>query len=121
MHPLNQLNLHLQLVATSLPLATQKRPETVHQLRVNTRRSLSALSVFGGLLDPQEAKWMRKQLRRIRKAAGAARDLDVLELRYKKHKGPRDPQLLGKIRKRRRDAQRPIDRLTESDISSRNP
>lgn len=54
------------------------RIEDVHQLRVVTRRSLVALELFADLVDSREVKWFERQLRRIRRTAGEARDLDVL-------------------------------------------
>lgn len=53
-------------------------PERVHQLRVSTRRALAAFSAFGGLMPQKRAAWFEKRLRRIRRTAGKARDLDVL-------------------------------------------
>lgn len=52
--------------------------ERVHQLRVATRRTIAALDAFRSLLPRRPREWFRKQLRRIRRAAGEARDLDVL-------------------------------------------
>ena len=50
----------------------------VHRLRVATRRALAAIDAFRDLLPTKRADWYTKQLRRIRRAAGEARDLDVL-------------------------------------------
>jgi CHAD domain-containing protein len=52
--------------------------EGVHRLRVATRRALAAIDAFRDLLPTKRAEWFTKQLRRIRRAAGEARDLDVL-------------------------------------------
>ena len=52
--------------------------ERVHRLRVATRRALAALDAFRDLLPGKRADWFSKQLRRVRRAAGEARDLDVL-------------------------------------------
>lgn len=52
--------------------------ERVHQLRVATRRAIAAIDAFRDLLPTKRADWFTKQLRRIRHAAGEARDLDVL-------------------------------------------
>ncbi|MEI7781734.1 MAG: CHAD domain-containing protein [Planctomycetota bacterium] len=56
----------------------QRDPESVHQLRVATRRALAALEAFRDLLPEKQVAWFEKQLRRIRRAASDARDLDVL-------------------------------------------
>lgn len=53
-------------------------PERVHRLRVATRRTLAALTAFRGLVPTKRRAWFEKRLRRIRKAAGTTRDLDVL-------------------------------------------
>ncbi|MFM8893072.1 MAG: CHAD domain-containing protein [Planctomycetia bacterium] len=52
--------------------------EHVHQLRVATRRTLAAMEAFADLLPPKKQIWFTKRLRRIRRAASDARDLDVL-------------------------------------------
>lgn len=54
------------------------RSEDVHQLRVATRRSLVAIDLFADLVDSREREWFGRRLRRIRRTAGEARDLDVL-------------------------------------------
>jgi CHAD domain-containing protein len=68
-----------------LPLAAKKSEEDaeyVHQLRVSTRRSASAIRLFGDLLPKRAARRVKKSLRRIRSAAAEARDLDILAERY---------------------------------------
>lgn len=52
--------------------------ESVHRLRVVTRRTLAALDVFADVLPPRRSAWFARRLREIRRAAGDARDLDVL-------------------------------------------
>jgi CHAD domain-containing protein len=52
-------------------------PEHVHQLRVGTRRAAAALDIFSLCLPDRQYRAARKALRRIRRAAGAARDWDV--------------------------------------------
>jgi CHAD domain-containing protein len=93
-------------------------PEHVHQLRVYTRRSLAALSMYSEVLAQNEAKWFRKRLRRIRKVAGEARDLDVFSQRYEKETGRDQAKFLRQVRKRRRKAQRPIVKLNTQLILS---
>lgn len=63
------------------------RNEDVHQLRVATRRSLVAIELFGDLLARREREWFERQLRRIRRTAGEARDLDVLIERLERDDG----------------------------------
>src|SRR5436853_7724825 len=80
------LALRLEVVRDYLQHAlaqADKDPEYVHQLRVGTRRAGAALRIFALCLPPKVYKKAGKQLRRIRRAAGEARDWDVflMELR----------------------------------------
>lgn len=77
------LRKRLLAVWTILPRACEPAgdPEQVHQLRVATRRALAALKAFDELLPTKRRAWFEKQLRRLRRAAGEARDLDVLTSR----------------------------------------
>jgi CHAD domain-containing protein len=50
----------------------------VHQLRVWTRRATAAIDLYQDLLPAKPHDWLRKRLKRIRKAANDARDCDVL-------------------------------------------
>jgi CHAD domain-containing protein len=64
-----------------LPLAAHLAEhdiEHVHRLRVATRRATAALKLYRDCLAPKPLRWMKKRLRKIRRAAGDARDLDVL-------------------------------------------
>ena len=58
-------------------------PEHVHQLRVATRRTAAACRVFERLARKKPLRQLEKQLRQLRRAAGVARDLDVLCQRLK--------------------------------------
>jgi CHAD domain-containing protein len=55
--------------------------ERVHRLRVATRRALAAFDSFADVVPRRRQAWFRKRLRRLRRAAGNARDLDVLTAR----------------------------------------
>jgi CHAD domain-containing protein len=55
-------------------------PEHVHQLRVATRRADAALRIFRVCLPSRLYKAARDRLRNLRRAAGEARDQDVLLL-----------------------------------------
>ena len=57
-----------------------EKPEDVHKLRVATRRLAAGLSVFRPVLCSRLHKRLRRAARRIRRAAGAVRDLDVLRV-----------------------------------------
>ena len=74
----------LERVVRLFPKAA-KHPERdveyVHGLRVAIRRATAALQMFSLCLPRSQYAEVRSQLRRIRRAAGPARDLDVLEER----------------------------------------
>ena len=108
------------------------RPEDVHQLRVATRRALVALELFGERFPSRRREWFERQLRRIRRTAGEARDLDVLTDRLEGDRGRsaarRDPvggseRLLAMLKKQRDASRRPIGdvhaRLVDEDWPSR--
>jgi len=63
-------------VATGKP-----RAETVHRLRISARRAAAAITAFRSFVPRRQRRWFKKSLRRIRRAAGEARDLDVLTAR----------------------------------------
>jgi CHAD domain-containing protein len=57
---------------------TETPVESVHQLRVSTRRATAVLQLFEDWLPRRRARWFRKHLKQMRQTAGEARDLDVL-------------------------------------------
>ncbi len=52
-------------------------PEGVHQMRVALRRLRSALSLFKGVLSPDDAAWLQTEAKALIGDLGAARDWDV--------------------------------------------
>lgn len=76
------LEVRLGAVAERLPLAllhADEDREHVHQLRVSTRRAGAAARIFGECIGSSEERVIKKSLKRIRRAAGAARDWDVFQ------------------------------------------
>src|SRR3954452_1710302 len=72
------LELRLSAVARWLPLAAhlaEHDVEHVHRLRVATRRACAALKLYKELLPQKPGHWLKRRVRKIRKAAGDARDL----------------------------------------------
>src|SRR5258708_27560108 len=59
--------------------------EAVHDMRVATRRLRSALDIFGDFYRGRSIKVMGKELRRIGKALGAVRDLEVVKKKGDKY------------------------------------
>jgi CHAD domain-containing protein len=81
------LENRLLAVWNYLPVAAKKADEDlehVHQLRVSSRRAMAAVEIFECFLPSRRTEWFKKQLRRVRRAAGDARDLDVLADRLAK-------------------------------------
>lgn len=77
------LKIRLTVVRNSLPAAVERPYEDVehiHQLRVATRRASAALRIFAACLPSKFSQAAKKSLRRLRRAAGDARDWDVFIL-----------------------------------------
>lgn len=75
------LQNRLSAVQQLLPLAARKAQddiEYVHELRVWARRAAAALGLYKDLIPHRRFSWMRKQLKRIRRASSHARNCDVL-------------------------------------------
>jgi CHAD domain-containing protein len=104
------LRSRLKQVRRYLPRAARRAEqdaEHIHQLRVWTRRAAAALEIFQPFLPKRRAKWTRSQLKRIRRAAGDARDLDVLLDRLEHWSNPPVAlaPLIRDVRRRRQAAQ----------------
>lgn len=98
-----------------LPLAAKHSAEDVeyvHQLRVASRRAMAVVEIFDAMLPRKRSKWFSKQLNRVRKAAGEARDLDVLAPRLaatcKSERSAAGIALMERLALARRAAQPPI-------------
>lgn len=106
----------LRAIHPLLRAAAQGGREPIHALRVATRRAQAALDVFADLLGARRSKRVAKRLRRMRRAAGEARDLDVLVERLRgREDGSRGVagRTLGRLEAERRDARRPLSKLAE--------
>ena len=115
-----ELEARLVKVSELLPLAARHSAEDVeyvHELRVATRRAFAGMRVFAELLPGRASRRLLKLLRRIRHAAGKARDCDVLLARWRVD--PEASRLLRRLGRRRHSAQRTLettcDRLQGSD------
>ena len=105
------LRSRLEGVQYFLPLAAERPEEDVeyvHQLRVATRRSMAALKLFRNLLSPSQSRWVQAQLARVRRAAGVARDCDVMRERYGEQGDGDVLQLRQRLDAARVEAQCPI-------------
>lgn len=106
------LLLRMQVVQERLPLAAREYQhdiEHVHQLRVGCRRAGAALQAFRPLLTGK-AKRLRKWLRKLRRAAGPARDADVLleQIRAEPGSRPSHAYLIARLERRRIDVQQAL-------------
>jgi len=110
----------LDLIWHYLPLAAaapEEDVEHVHQCRVATRRAMAALTIFEPLLPQRRAGWFKKQLKRVRRATGEARDYDVMLARLFKECDERFATACRELRREvtrlRHAAQRPIREVHE--------
>jgi CHAD domain-containing protein len=71
-----------------LILGKDEDPESVHQLRVSSRRAAAALDMFQNCLPIKVYSKAKKKLKKLRRAAGAARDWDVFLQSFKSRAVP---------------------------------
>ncbi|WP_182866937.1 CHAD domain-containing protein [Stieleria mannarensis] len=85
--------------------------EHVHQLRVGTRRVIAALELYQDVIPRKRADRMAVQMKRIRRVAGVARDLDVLLMRYRETQPRSYKRLARRLKPLRREARKAIMQL----------
>jgi CHAD domain-containing protein len=110
------LEARLATVAYWLPLAARPADEDVervHQLRVSTRRAIAALKLYHDWLPKGKRRWFIKRLKKIRHAAGDARDLDVLRERLQKKIGCDHSELLQLVADQRAATQPEIVKIAD--------
>lgn len=108
------LRSRLRALPPLLREAAASGGESVHRLRVATRRARAALDVFADLLGARKSDRFAGRLRAMRRAAGEVRDLDVLvdRLHRRPGRGPAaDADALGSLEARRHGAGAPLRRL----------
>lgn len=72
------LSFHFKKMLVHEPgTRTGQNIETLHDMRVATRRMRAAMGVFGAYLDRPRIKPFAKDLKRVGRTLGAVRDLDV--------------------------------------------
>lgn len=64
----------------------------VHKLRVSTRRAGAGLALFGDHLSKERSRRVRRVLKRVRRAAGGARECDVFARQFSARMDGDDPQ-----------------------------
>jgi CHAD domain-containing protein len=117
------LQNRLGAVLLLMPLAAEKGEEdsdSIHELRVWTRRATAALNLYEEMMPRRRFSWMKKQLKRVRRAANDARDCDVLVERLRNtHSCPEAKCWLEELRAEREEAQKAViaadDRLNRDD------
>lgn len=112
----------LRAIPPLLHAAARSGGEPVHALRVATRRARAALDVFDDLLGARRARRLAKRLRRMRRAAGEARDLDVLLERVRRRSGDSratHARALDRLEDERREARAPLGKLAEAHTAKR--
>ena len=67
-----------QLLGNYQLVIARAEPETVHQARVAIRRLRAACSLFGDVIDDDEAPRLRAEMKAVAASLGAMRDLDVV-------------------------------------------
>lgn len=72
------LNMFVRMLEHEAGSRTGEDPEDVHQMRVATRRVRSAFRLLRGYYRPKVVAPYRRRLRKVARALGAVRDLDVL-------------------------------------------
>lgn len=106
------IEMRLAAVRHFFPLAAEQPKEDleyVHQLRVSTRRMVAALDLYADFLPKKPTRRLRRRLKQIRRAAGNARDCDVLLMRHEAcQSDPPAQRFIESVRRKRRDAQAPI-------------
>jgi len=105
------LRTHFDTLWTELLAActTPDQTEHVHRLRVATRRTLAAIEAFQRVIPAKRRDWFAKRLRRLRRVAGEARDLDVLTDRLAKEDPARARRrLIAMLSKQRHQSITPI-------------
>lgn len=91
--------------------ASHDEPEPVHQLRVACRRARAALEFFAAALPKRKTEWFLRKLRKIRKAADEARNLDVYRQRLSQQEQTLPVDVAALLEQRRIAAHKPLRKL----------
>jgi len=116
------IRLRLDAVLYYLPLAAhhcEEDIEYVHQLRVATRRAVAAIELYRALIPKKPRRRLCQQLKRIRRAAGTARDCDVLIARQQQlDVSSHRENLLEALRGKRTEAQQPLVNICQASLEN---
>src|ERR1700722_12766688 len=75
---LSYLRDHVAASARCDPLVRRDEPDAVHQMRVATRRTRSALQAFGRIIDREATSPLCAELKWLGATLGQARDTEVM-------------------------------------------
>jgi len=75
---LSYLRDQVAAIARYDPLVRRDEPDAVHQMRVATRRTRSALQAFGGIVDRDATRPLCDELKWLAATLGQARDTEVI-------------------------------------------
>ena len=75
---LSYLRDQVAAIARYDPLVRRDEPDAVHQMRVATRRTRSALQAFGRIIDREATSPLGEELKWLGAALGQARDTEVI-------------------------------------------
>ena len=117
------LRMRIEPIQQTLPLAAHQYREDIehmHRLRVSCRRAGAAVQAFQPLLK-SNSKRLRNGLQKLRRAAGPARDADVLLERLLATPDDRPCQayVVARLKKQRKQAQRGLLKRTKQAKSGR--
>jgi CHAD domain-containing protein len=110
------LQARMAVVQHYLPLAAlmaDQDVEHVHRLRVATRRAAAALRLYRHFLPRRRRRLLKDMLNDIRRAAGTARDLDVLSMGLEAAYGDQLGQVRNELVSRRAHAQTSVREVYE--------
>lgn len=96
-------------------VSADEDPEYVHQLRVACRRAVAALDFFKRSLPKRQRRAVLRMLKQVRRSAGEARDVDVLQDRIAcgeiALKPGNQKRVTRFLKRRRKAAQKPLKRI----------
>jgi len=72
------------------PMVRRSRPDSVHKMRVATRRLRSTLRSFGAVIRRADTEHLATELKWLGDVLGAARDAEVLAARLRQHRDQAD-------------------------------
>jgi len=90
-----------EALLTMDPLVRRSRPDTVHKMRVSTRRLRSTFRAFGSVLPREATEHLSAELKWLGEVLGEARDGEVLAAHLQRQQDLTDvAQLLGPVQAR---------------------